>query len=269
MAGRALTVANTYGKILSSFPAEHLVYCFAYGSGVFKQSNASSNSNMIDFIFTVDDPERWHELNLKKNRSHYSAMCYFGPKAISHLQTNLASKMYFNSMVPIEDKVIKYGVISYDDLIADLLDWNFLYSAGRLHKPVQVVVPSSDSRLMSALRLNLQSAVHAALLLLPEYFTENQLYKTITSLSYTGDFRMTFGEDKNKVSNIVGGQMSEFRLLYSPVLKTLSDFVDVPVAEGEKLFKDGEMNCTQDIRYLLGCFTHCAPVSVHFRFPIV
>lgn len=248
MVSKALNVANIYSKILSAFPSEHMVYCFAYGSGVFQQKNVIAKNNMIDFIFAVDNPEKWHELNLKVNRKHYSAMCYFGPKAIAGLQSNLASQMYFNSMVPVGDKIIKYGVISYDDLIADLLDWKFLYSAGRLHKPVQVVLPTNDSRLTSAIRLNLHSAVHASLLLLPEYFTENHLYKTITSLSYTGDFRMTFGEDKNKVSNIVGGQMNEFRELYSPVLKTLSDFVDVPLAHGERLFKDGEMNCTQDVR---------------------
>jgi len=248
MAIRSLAVPSVYSKILSAFPSEHLVYCFAYGSGVFKQENSTSQSNMIDFIFAVDNAERWHELNLEINRSHYSSLCYFGPKMIAQLQTNLASNMYFNSMVPVQQHTIKYGVIAYEDLISDLLDWKYLYSAGRLHKPVQVVLPTSDSRLMSALRQNFQSAVHAALLLLPEYFTEAQLYKTITGLSYTGDFRMSFGEDKNKVSNIVGGQLGEFRQLYCPIFKSLADYVDVPIPEAEKLFKDGEMNCTQDIR---------------------
>lgn len=248
----ALTTApNLYSRILSKFPSDNLMFCFAYGSGVFKQVSNYGKKNMIDFIFAVEDAEKWHQSNMQMNPSHYSALSYFGTHVISKVQTNISSRVYFNSMIPIksENVVVKYGVITHDDLVADLLDWNNLYIAGRLHKPVQIVKPASSSELLAALQLNLQSAVHAALLLLPEHFTEAQFYKTVTSLSYTGDFRMTFGEDKNKVHNIVYGQLDKFRKLYEPIIKPMVDYLDIPVTTSEKLYDDGEKNCSQDPRF--------------------
>ena len=64
-----------------------------------------------------------------------------------------------------------------------------------------------------ALRMNLTSAMHTALLLLPDRFTEDQLFMTLTALSYTGDFRMTVGEDRNKVAKIVHGSKPNFAKL--------------------------------------------------------
>ncbi|KAE9462220.1 hypothetical protein C3L33_05871, partial [Rhododendron williamsianum] len=48
--------------------------------------------------------------------------------------------------------------------------------------------------------VNLRAATSAALLLSPSKFSEEDLYARICSLSYMGDLRMLFAEDKNKVS---------------------------------------------------------------------
>lgn len=230
-ATRNVIVAPLYTRILSKFP-QNFSFVFAYGSGVKKQltdGKFSGKSKLIDLIFCVDNPSKWHEANLKENASHYSALKYLGHGAIAKLQVGAGAKVYYNTLVPLDGVFIKYGVVSTQDLITDLLEWSDLYLAGRLHKPVEILKKSTNIELQTALQLNLQSAVHAALLILPEEFTEYQFYHTISNLSYGGDFRMTFGENKNKVDNIVRPQLVGFRNLYKPLIRSLTDYVEFPV----------------------------------------
>lgn len=233
-------VMPLYYRILSKFP-QNFSFVFGYGSGVKKQlgydenpgKNATRNlqkQNMIDLMYCVENPYRWHAQNIEKNPTHYSAIRILGSDFISRYQENFGAKVFFNTLVPIEEDqiMIKYGVISTKDFITDLLDWRDLYVAGRLQKPVEIIKNPSSSKIQNALELNLQNAVHAALLLLPETFTEYELYYMITSLSYIGDFRMIFGENKNKVENIVRPQLENFQSLYSPTLKLFKNFVECP-----------------------------------------
>ena len=207
-----------FSKILSNFPSP-LRLAFAYGSGVFQQhGHAAVTQNMLDFIFVVDNPVTWHKENIKTNNSHYSFLKYFGHKYISCVQQKYGAHVYFNTLVQCEGRTIKYGVISTDDFVDDLLDWNTLYIAGRLHKPVNIIHKDPCFNVANALLTNLQSAIHASLLLLPEKFDGRQLYETVTSLSYSGDFRMKVGEDQNKIRNIVKPNIHHFRELYETIL---------------------------------------------------
>lgn len=219
-------------KILMEFP-QGMKFCFAYGSGVFQQNN-NHEKTMLDLIFVVKNPQKWHEENLYYHPKHYAQpLRYFGAKVIAHLQDNWGARIYYNTLVKTtHGPMIKYGTISESALIEDLLDWNNLYIAGRLHKPVKVLIePDKNSQLPMAIVQNLNSAVHAALLLLPEHFTEIEFYEKIAGLSYSGDFRMIFGENKNKISNIVLPQLLNFRKLYSTILKHFDDYIDIPKLE--------------------------------------
>ncbi|XP_053932768.1 phosphatidate cytidylyltransferase, mitochondrial isoform X1 [Cuculus canorus] len=212
--------AVRFRRVLSQFPQE-LSLAFAYGSAVFPQAGAAAahpEDNMLDFVFAVDDAVTWHMMNLLKNRSHYSFLKVFGPKQISTVQSYGAG-IYYNTLVPCNGRIIKYGVISTDTLIDDLLHWKTLYVAGRLQKPVKILTQNENSKLQAALVSNLKSAVTAAFLMLPESFSEEDLYMQIAGLSYSGDFRMVIGEDRSKVQNIVKPNVTHFQKLYSNILQ--------------------------------------------------
>ncbi|XP_055342732.1 phosphatidate cytidylyltransferase, mitochondrial-like [Paramacrobiotus metropolitanus] len=204
---------------LTSLPSP-VKYMFAYGSGVFRQQgHASDKANMLDYIVVVDDPLQWHTENLVKHSRHYSFLRFGGPKFLTEIQRGFGAGVYFNTLVKFEDRLVKYGVVATDDLLADLRDWTTLYISGRLHKPVLTVQDTADSSFRQAMLDNLRSAVRTASLLLPDAFTDEELFLRIANLSYAGDFRMIFGEDKNKVRNIVLPHLDKFHEIYRPILK--------------------------------------------------
>lgn len=225
-------------QILWQFRAP-IRYAFAYGSGVFPQSaktDAGSklhpnppdaiskvqggNQKMVDFIFGVSFSQHWHSLNLQEHRKHYSALGSLGSFAVSKVQDSIGAGVYFNPYITVNGVLIKYGVVNLDTLCKDLSEWNTLYIAGRLQKPVKILRDNPSVRLAN--QVNLISAVRVALLLLPEEFTEQELYSTIAGISYMGDPRMSVGgDDPKKVNNIVKYQLENFRRLYAPLIDNL------------------------------------------------
>lgn len=220
-------------------------YAFAYGSGVFPQGKPDGRvataeeiarvhpkappavqqaqdgtPKMIDFIFGVTFTQHWHSLNLNQHRQHYSGLGSLGSGAVSYVQDRMGAGVYFNTHVVVNGILIKYGVVNIDTLCRDLTDWDTLYLAGRLHKPVKIL--RDDARVRLANQMNLLSALRTALLLLPERFTELELYNTLAGISYLGDPRMTLPtENPQKVSNIVGNNLANFQRLYNPLIENL------------------------------------------------
>lgn len=218
-------------RILSRFP-DKLAFCFAYGSGVKKQSGyteAALKETLIDLIFCVDDPLQWHTRNIAMNPSHYSFMRFLGPSAVAKFQTNFGAKIYCNTLVSIDENcMVKYGVIATDDLCNDLNHWTDLYVAGRLHKPVTALIEPNANRIETAIENNFANAIRVALLLLPTEFSYYDFFYEIAQMSYNGDFRMIFGENKDKVRNIVQPQLEGFVHLYQPHLKQLAHCLHLP-----------------------------------------
>lgn len=191
-------------------------FAMAYGSGIKPQEGYKQEDQpMLDFILGVDNPKNWHTSNLKNQPEDYSQFAtILGSELVDYLQ-NIGAKIYYNH-TEFEDRKIKYGVLSVADLIQDLEEWSYLYAAGRLQKPVEILKITPEIR--KAMQSNLDSALITALLLLPENFTEEDLYMTIAGISYTGDSRMKFGENPQKVKNIVKKNLEGFRILYRNIM---------------------------------------------------
>lgn len=259
-----------FKEVLKSIPWQFrapIRYAFAYGSGVFPQSKPSGKvptpdelravhpkappavqraqdgtPKMIDFIFGVSHTQHWHSLNMKQHRDHYSALASLGSGAVSFVQDRMGAGVYFNPYVVVNGILIKYGVVQLGTLERDLTQWDTLYLAGRLHKPVKIL--RDDPKIRLANQLNLLSALRTALLLLPPSFTEEDLYATIAGISYLGDPRMSLPtENPSKVKNIVGNNMANFRRLYLPLIETLPnvDFDD-PAASARDWVSDEHAN---------------------------
>ncbi len=224
-----------------------------------KTSNEASCSPMIDIILVVHDAQQFHEKNIAKHSSHYSfiASNFFWSISAASVQ-NVGPGVYFNPYSTIAGfevrtnqaehscsiilhylfifhfflfSKVKYGVITKEKLLTDLLNWDYLYISGRMHKPT-VCIGQGDDEILHAQKLNIKSALAASLLLLNvnqecnggRMIPASEIFSSIAHLSYAGDFRMTLGaEDKNKVKKLVQspGQYKRWVELYNPPLQNL------------------------------------------------
>ncbi|KAL6451324.1 tam41 Phosphatidate cytidylyltransferase [Candida maltosa Xu316] len=201
--------------IVSSFDAP-IDGAIGYGSGILPQDGYDQQpvKPELDFIFLVEDTAKFHQSNVFRNPSHYSNKSL---KIINRIQGK--DGIYFNPFVKINEKLVKYGVVSKKSALLDLSEWHSLYFAGRLQKPVNFIV-DNDPMIKFLNQYNLKNAMTIAIFLInSSQFTERELYEQITKLSYLGDFRMYIGgENPNKAKNIVSKQFYHFKKLYEPIL---------------------------------------------------
>ena len=156
-------------------------YAFVYGSELFEQDGYQTEKvapPMLEFMFAVTHPAHFHSMNMAQHPSHY-AMCArtFGSSFVTRVE-EFGPGIWFNAFVKAKGRVcripyqldetdvlttqtIKYGVTSVDNLCSDLLDWNTLYLAGRMHKPLRII--KDDARVRLTQQVNLVSAVRVAL----------------------------------------------------------------------------------------------------------
>ena len=241
-------------------------------------SQAPKPRPMLDLILSVPCARSFHALNLRRFPEHYTYLSRgLGPSFVSAVQRQFGACVWFNPLVTVPvpniggdspsdssstspSRLIKYGVVQTSDLILDLTTWEHLYLAGRMHKPIGVVTPSSSiaPQLAAAMQANLTSGLCAGLLTSSSDSSSSSLslslsdlFLSISNLSYAGDPRMSLrGEDPNKVSKLVGsdGQLQRFNELYRPHLDGL-------VKDGLLSWSSGGTTATTTVEWDAGSAT--------------
>lgn len=216
-------------------------FCVGYGSGIIPQIgyDYAKVLPMMDLIFVVKDTVKFHEENKKLNPDHYHGHLWlFGSPFISLLEKNVFPAIFIPNVFiyePVKEEEsgkveyvvqheVKYAVVSEETFRRDLLTWNLLSFAGRMHKPTRIVEGKQgiSPEMQDAINKNYQSAVYMSRLLstnLPQQQDERefQLLKTIIRLSYEGDIRMKLGaEDQEKVNKLLKGNLIKMQALYKP-----------------------------------------------------
>lgn len=61
----------------------------------------------MDLIVGVKDSKQWHKENITRNSHHYSFLKYLPNSElwISKLQKDIPARIYFNTLVPVDDMV--------------------------------------------------------------------------------------------------------------------------------------------------------------------
>lgn len=213
--------------VLSHFPVGVSFAC-AYGSAVFSQGAVSDAdpTRLLDVLIAVDDPGAWHAANMMRHASHYPWPLRGRPALASWLQQRGGARMLFIPYAQVGSARCKYGVIATRDLLNDLLRWDTLYCAGRLHKPIRALGPVATA-VSVALRSNEERALAVALWQLAVEdgargaLAYERVYTAIAELSYRGDVRMWAAEAPDKARRIVANNLDHFHALYLPHVEAL------------------------------------------------
>jgi hypothetical protein len=191
---------------------------FAYGSSVYPQSRQKSKS-MLDLILAVDNIEEFHNKNYEINPSDYSSISKFLIKN----RLGIPHGVLFNTDIRRDKWRFKYGIVSLNELEADLWTWDQMYLAGRLQKPVLFLNSRTDSlkNFYAALNYNRQSAFKLSCLIerLDSKLDKKNIYTRLISLSYNGDPRTKLAEAPDKIENILNNQLNLFDEIYGEMFE--------------------------------------------------
>lgn len=213
-------VAERVRELLSALP--RVEHALAYGSVVLKDASVSRSERALDVLALVEDPLTWHAANMAQNPSHYAPqMRAIGARGVVGVSRGLGCGTHYNArLTDASGRGYKYGIASVEDVVRDLVRWEHMFVAGRMQKPHETVVESEALR--EARERNVRNAASAALLVLPETFTEFEFHRAVVRLSYDGDIRFSFAaEDEKKIERIARSNGDAMRDMYADALREI------------------------------------------------
>jgi hypothetical protein len=243
---------------LESLPRAKLV--LAYGSGVFPQLGADRlvTQRTRDYMLVVDNPTEWLLEAVDRQPEHFPwwLQKLRRPEVFAWLQRQ-GARMFFIPPIALPVPTagaIKYGIIAEKDLLADIQHWCYFYAAGRLQKPIEIVLLSNmhqneadtcarqlietnqSHNLLQATRLGILLCAEADIG--PRMVPVSTLLEHVVGLSYAADIRMHVGmENPNKVRNIVRANLDRLLAMYGDALTQIQH--DELVKRTERSSGDG------------------------------
>jgi translocator assembly and maintenance protein 41 len=208
---------NRLGNVYEVLPESDMI--IGYGSGVFRQASEDIKAKRLIDLLIVSEQKCDYITRLRHlgyiERWSASFGCY----------TNADIIFFPDIRLPNIDPV-KLGVINRSTLYRRLSDWDqSFYIPGRLQKPTQILFSREDtlSEFNDSQATNLKCALAAAVISSGESreIEEYDLFKSLISLSYLGDIRVGIAENPRKIDNILSAQLSLFRKMYNPYMKSV------------------------------------------------
>lgn len=189
-----------------------------YGSGIYKQTGYNQNEKPDkDVIIVTEDFKDFLIEDYEKNPHHFSddfdKHILIKKKEKDKFYSNVGClKFYHNSIH------FKAMIISKKALEEDLKTWKYFGMSGRLTKPI--LYGNISQELDKAIQNNRNNILITALLLNKQNtLTPNELYNTISKITYMYDFRTILpGEKKSKAKDIVNGAYNFFEQTYGTSL---------------------------------------------------
>ena len=227
-----------------------------YGSGIYKQKGYSKEEKPDkDVIIIVDDFKDFLIEDYHINPEHFSddfdKNILYKKKEKTNFYSNLGClKFYYDEIH------FKAMVISKDALDKDLQTWKYFGMAGRLTKPI--LYKSIPEDLEKKIIKNRERILITAFLLnVKDQLSKEELYNTISNITYMYDFRTILpAEKKTKSSEIVDGAFEFFDNAYGKLIEAEKGIIinphpidmieDLPDNLKEDLEKFKDKNITKE-----------------------